>query len=99
MGNVLDHLLKIEAEASAMVFEAQAEADRRISENEEKNRLCYEERLKLEIQKQESLLETEKKRINDQYQKALDDYREEISRVNINEQRFSVLLNEYLKNG
>ncbi|MDR2259009.1 MAG: hypothetical protein LBE14_07665, partial [Treponema sp.] len=40
---LLTHLLKIEAEAAALVNEAQAEADRRAGEGEKTNRARYEE--------------------------------------------------------
>jgi F0F1-type ATP synthase membrane subunit b/b' len=36
--DVLQHLLHLEAEASALVDDAQAEADRRVSEGEKQNR-------------------------------------------------------------
>ena len=42
-GSVLQHLLEIESEAAALVDNAQAEADRRLKEAEEQNRLRYEQ--------------------------------------------------------
>jgi len=92
----LEHLLKIEAEAAALVSNAQTEIDRRIRENEEKNRIAFEEYYKAEILKQQELLKIEKDKVNSQYQKSLDDYREEISCINADERRFSALLNEYI---
>ena len=94
--NVLDHLLKVEAEAAALVTDAQNEADRRIHENEEKNRAVFEERLKEETHIQELALKKEKEEISVSYQTALDDFREEIKSVNADERRFRALLNEYL---
>jgi len=96
MGNVLDHLLKVEADASALVNDAQNEADRRVRGNEEKNRIAFEERIKTEIQEHEKIFNNEKERINNQYNKALQEYRDEISTVTVDEERFSGLLNEYL---
>ena len=96
MGNVLDHLLKVEAEASALVNDAQNEADKRIRENEEKNRIAFDEKIKLEIQTQESIFNSEKEKTNSQYYQALQEYRDEISKIIIDEERFSGLLNEYL---
>ena len=95
-GDVLDHLLKIEAEAADLVTNAQNEADRRTRENEEKNRAAYEEHFKAEIQKRELALKKEKEKINDQYHEALNKYHEEVLRVNTDERRFSALLNEYI---
>ncbi|MCL2759550.1 MAG: hypothetical protein FWD22_05000 [Treponema sp.] len=100
MGNTtLEHLLEVEAEASAMVENAQKEADKRIRENEEKNRKAYEDRLKIELQKCELTLKEEKEKIKELYQKTLDEYRREIFGIKPDEQGFSALLNEYLKKG
>jgi len=92
----LDHLLKIEAEASSLVNDAKTEADRRIRENEEKNRMAYEERFKEEAQKREASLKEEKDRLKNQYQEILEKYREELSGVNADEQRFLSLFNQYV---
>jgi len=94
--NTLDHLLEIEAEAAALVNDAQTEADRRIRENENKNQTSYEERIKAEISAQQTRLEKERDIIKSNYQKALDDYKKEISNLNIDTQRFSSLVNQYL---
>jgi len=95
--NTLDHLLQIEAKAAALVNDAQAEADRRIHESEEKNRAAYEERFRAEVQAKETSLKKEKEKIKARYDKELEDYRNEISGVNVNVQGFSSLLNDYLK--
>jgi len=94
--STLGHLLEIEAEAAALVNEAQEEADRRIHENEEKNRADFDRQLKEKIKLRELSLEEEKEKINIQYQKELDDFRREMSGVNADETRFFSLLNEYL---
>jgi len=79
-----------------LVDDAQHEADRRVRENEEKNRIAFEDRIKIEIQTQESIFNNEKEKINNQYNQALREYRDEISTVTVDEERFSGLLNEYL---
>ena len=94
--NTLNHLLKIEAEAAALVNDAQTEADRRIHENEEKNRAVYEERFRAEAQMRELSLKKEKDRLRRQYQTALEEYRKEISSVNVDMQCFSNLFNEFI---
>jgi vacuolar-type H+-ATPase subunit H len=94
--NTLDHLLQIETRASALVNDAQAEADRRIHENEEKNHTLYEERYRAKVQELEASLKEEKEKIKIRYQKELDEYREEISMVDVNVESFSALLNDYL---
>jgi len=93
--SVLDILLKVEAEAAALVNDAQIEADRRIHDNEEKNRVFFDEQIKKEIQKQEVILNSEKEKINSAYENALKNYRDEIKNINADEDRFCVLLNKY----
>jgi len=94
--NTLDHLLEIEAKAAALVNDAQEEAEKRIHENEIKNQTAYEDRFKEEAQKLEDSLIKEKERLREQYKQTLDEYRNEISGININIDRFSSLLNKYL---
>ncbi|MDR0301676.1 MAG: hypothetical protein LBI04_05090 [Treponema sp.] len=96
--NTLEHLLKIEAQAAALVNDAQAEADRRIHENEENNRKTYEERYRVETQKRESAFRKEKEKIKEQYQKMLEDYRNGISTAKTDVEKFSALFNEYVSN-
>jgi len=96
MGNTLDHLLKVEAEAAALVSDAQTEADRRIHENEDRNRVAYEERLKAEAVSHRLSLEKEKDIIKNQYKAAFDAFKKKISNVNVNEESFFELFNQYL---
>ena len=92
----LDYLLKIEGEAAALVNDAQAEADRRIHENEEKNRRAFEDRFREEVRVQEASLEKEKEKLKEQYHRALEDFREDISYLETDIEKFSVLLNNYI---
>ena len=94
--SVLDHLLKVEADAAALVSDAQNEADRRIHENEERNRAAYDKRLKEEILKQELSLAKEKENTGRLYKEALNKFHEEIKNINADEDSFRALLNEYL---
>jgi len=94
--NTLEHLLKIEAEAAALVNDAQAEADRRIHENEEINRKNYEERFKVEAQMREAALRKEKDKIKEQYRQMLEDYRNGISTAKTDVEKFSALFNRYV---
>jgi len=94
--SVLDHLLKVEAEAAALVSDAQNEADRRIRDNEEKNRALCEERLKEQIHIHELSFKEEKENIDRRYNEALDKFREELKNVNADESCFRALLNGYL---
>ena len=97
--NTLEHLLEIETSAAALVNDAQEEADRRIRENEEKNRITFEERLKNESKARQVMFEKDKELIKENYQKDLDEYRREISNIDVNEQEFSDLLNNYINKG
>lgn len=94
--NTLDRLLQIEARAAALVSDAQEEAGRRLQDSEEKNQKTYEDRFRTEIQKLETSLQKGREKIKLQYQNALDEYRKELSGAEVNTERFSALLNEYL---
>ena len=96
--NTLSHLLEVEAAAAALVKDAQEEADKRIRENEEQSRIAYENRCKEEVNTQELLQIKHQEEINKQYKETLDEYCIEISKVHVNNDKFSALLNEYLEN-
>jgi len=89
---VIDHLLKIESEAAALVNDAQAEADNRITEAEKQNRAVYEKRFLEENQRLEKEFLQSKELARQQYRKELETYKEKISSVNVNNDRFSALL-------
>jgi vacuolar-type H+-ATPase subunit H len=89
---VLDHLLKIEAEAAALVNEAQAEADNRITEAEKQNRAAYDKRFVEENQRLEKGFLQSKELAREQFRKELETYKEKISSVQVNNDRFSSLL-------
>jgi vacuolar-type H+-ATPase subunit H len=96
MENTLDYLLQVEAKAAAMISEAQAEADKRIHDNEEKQHAVYEECFKVEVQAQEVLLQENNEKIKVQYQQKLDEYRNEISSIDINKELFFETLNKFI---
>ncbi len=89
---VLDHLLKIESEAAALVDDAQAEADNRITEAEKKNRAAFDKRFVEENQRLEKEFLQSKELARQQYQKELETYKEKISSIPVNNDRFSALL-------
>ena len=94
--SALDYLLKVEAEASAIVNETQEEADRRIRENEEKNRAVFDEQYKARFLKHQSDFKKAAEEIKIKYQTALDEYRVEISQIKADTREFANLLEEYL---
>jgi vacuolar-type H+-ATPase subunit H len=95
-GNTLDHLLKIEEKAAALVSDAETEALKRIHDAEEKCRADYEERMKEASRTFEASLKDEENKTKERYRKALEDYRSEISGIQADEKRFAALFNEYL---
>jgi len=94
--NTLDHLLEIEASAAAIVEDAQKEAEKRIHENEEKNRVIFDERYKAEIKNHLTMLNEEIDRIKIQYNKELDKYRGEIAGLNVDKEAFCALFSKYI---
>jgi vacuolar-type H+-ATPase subunit H len=93
---VLDHLLKIEQEAAALVNDAQAEADKRITEAEKHNRGDYDERLREENVILENGFLQSKELARGRYQEELEAYKAKISSVNVNNDRFSALLDSLI---
>jgi len=89
---VIDHLLKIESEATALVNDAQAEADKRITEAEKQNRAAYEKRFREENERLEKGFLESKELARREFQKELDTYKDKISSVPVNNDRFSALL-------
>jgi vacuolar-type H+-ATPase subunit H len=90
--DILQHLLEIEGEAAVLVNDAQAEADKRIKEAEEQNRLAYDG----EYQNLIAELETEyKKELNaarTEYDKFLDEYRQSLDAMPRDNGAFSALI-------
>jgi F0F1-type ATP synthase membrane subunit b/b' len=89
---ILGHLLKIESEAIALVHDAQAEADRRVLEAEKLNHAAYDERYAAENEKLENEFRQLQEEVRRQYQAELDAYRQELSSVNVDTDRFADLL-------
>jgi vacuolar-type H+-ATPase subunit H len=89
---VLDHLLKIESEAAALVNDAQAEADRRMTEAEKQNRAAYDSRFREESESLEKGFLQAKEQARQRYQEELETYKAKISSVHVDNDRFSALL-------
>jgi len=93
---VIDHLLKIESEAAALVNDAQAEADKRVTEAEKQNRAAYEKRFREENERLEKGFLEAKEQARQEYKKELETYTEKISSIEINNDRFSALLDSFI---
>jgi vacuolar-type H+-ATPase subunit H len=94
--DVLGHLLQIEAEAAALVDDAQAEADKRIAGDEKRNRLNYDETFSKEAGALDEEYRKETTALREDYQKQLNAYREHISAMQVNETAFFCLLKDLL---
>jgi F0F1-type ATP synthase membrane subunit b/b' len=95
--DVLRHLLQVEAEASALVDDAQAEADRRIAEGEKQNRALFEEQhsrliTDLEQQSAEAL-----SRLKGDSKKELDAYRESLEALPLDRDAFGRAMDGFLR--
>jgi hypothetical protein len=98
-GELLGHLLKIEADAAALADEAQAEADRRISEGERKNRASYEDSYSRKGAALEAAYLQEIKTVKDRYNRELEACRSELEGIKTEQDRFSALMSEFLIKG
>jgi vacuolar-type H+-ATPase subunit H len=89
--NILQHLLEVEGKAASLVNDAQEEADRRIKEAEEQNRLVFDG----EYQKLTAELETECQKELDktkaEYDKSLDEHRESLDAMPRDNNAFSAM--------
>ncbi|MDR1903218.1 MAG: hypothetical protein LBQ88_13180 [Treponema sp.] len=94
--DVLGHLLQIEAEAAALVDDAQAEADKRIAEAEKHNRLNYNETFSREAGVLDDEYRRETVTIREDYQKQLNAYHEYLLSIQVNEAVFFRLLENLL---
>ena len=88
--------MKIEAEAAALVEDAQSEAEKRIHQSEEKNRVLFDELFKIEVEMREKFLKKEIEKTKMRYQQTLEKYKEKISGVSVDEKHFMSLFNEFL---
>jgi F0F1-type ATP synthase membrane subunit b/b' len=97
--NVLGHLLKIEAEASALVDDAQAEADRRVAEAEKRNRSRYDEGYGRRAAELEAAYSGEINQVRADYRNRVEEYRKSLEAISTDQGRFSALLDELLAKG
>jgi F0F1-type ATP synthase membrane subunit b/b' len=89
--DVLRHLLDVEAQASSLVDEAQAEADRRVSESEKENRAGYDERYGLLAAKLNGEYEAAVLAVKEDYARQLDAYSSSLAAMPVDGAAFSAL--------
>ena len=93
---ILQHLLSLEAQAAALVNEAQAEADRRVAEGEKQNRAIHDEAYAREVEGLESDYAQNLASIKENYQRQLDEYRDSLKNVTLNTGAFFSMAEDLL---
>ena len=93
---ILQHLLSLENEATAMVDDAQAEADRRVAEGEKQNRARYDETYAKEVEALEASFVEKIALTRDNYRKELEAYHDSLKNVPLDREAFFSLAEELL---
>ncbi|MCL2138192.1 MAG: hypothetical protein FWH41_01515 [Treponema sp.] len=93
---VLDHLLKIEAKAAALVNDAQIEAKKKIIEAEKKNQIKFEEVYQEEVKKLDRNFIEFKNNTKMEYQEELKAFSEKISSFWVDTEKFFAMLDEFI---
>ena len=93
---ILQHLLNLEKEASLMVHDAKAEADRRISGGEKQNRIRFEEAYAREVKSLESQYNQKFAAIKENFRQQLELYRESLRTQPVDMKAFSSLAEKLL---
>jgi len=88
----LSHLLKIEADADSLIDDAQAEADRRVTEGEKKNRAAYDQEYQKGAAVEEAEFRQEIDAVRENCQKELAAYRQMLNAIKADNAGFSGLL-------
>ncbi|GHV75379.1 hypothetical protein AGMMS49942_02000 [Spirochaetia bacterium] len=88
---VLQHLLDVESQAAGLVDEAQAEADRRVSEGEKENRARYDERYGLLAAELSGEYEAAVLAVKEDYTRQLEAYSSSLAAMGIQRDAFSAL--------
>jgi regulator of protease activity HflC (stomatin/prohibitin superfamily) len=94
--DLLHHLLEVEAQAAALVEDAQSEADRRIVENEKQCRAAYDEAYTREAEELEKRYQQEYEAVKAEYQHRLAAYRESLGAMPVYGDNFSKLVESLL---
>ena len=93
---ILQHLLDLENEAAAMVNDAQAEADRRVTEGEKQNRANYDGVYAAEIAALDASFAESIAAVKEEYKKQLEEYHKSLKSVSLDMAAFSELAEELL---
>ena len=93
---ILQHLLSLEKKANTLIYEAQAEADRKVAEGEKQNRTRYEESYAREVELLENDYKQNLSRIREKYRQQLELYGESLKTQSIDMQAFTSLAESLL---
>ena len=93
---VLQHLLNLESKAAGLVNDAQAEADRRVSEGEKQNRAHYDEVYSVEAAELEASYAQNIARVKKDYSTQLQEYQESLKSIPLDRAAFSSLAEKLL---
>jgi hypothetical protein len=94
--NVLQHLLKVEAEAASLAKDAAEEANKRLAEAEKQNRLLYDEQYAQKTAVLEAAYKADIAVVKDVYQKQLGDFYQKLDGIKTDFGNFSRLLESLL---
>ena len=94
--DVIGHLIQIESEAADMLLNAQAEADKRITEAKQKADTIYKEKYEELIKTLENDFFQQKSEIDSNYDKNFEEFRATISTVNQDKRALNTKLESYL---
>jgi vacuolar-type H+-ATPase subunit H len=94
--DVLQHLLEIEAKASVLVDDAQAEAGRRLKETEERNRSSYDQQYRSLVKELDREYEEQIGAVRSEYRQALDAYRTSLDTMPVNAEAFCTMVSSLL---
>jgi len=94
--DVLQHLLDLENRAAALVNDAQAEADRRLSEGEKENRARYDEVYSTEVAELEASYAQNIATVKADYSSQLEAYLESLRSISLDKAAFSSLAEKLL---
>jgi hypothetical protein len=93
--NVLQRLLCLEAEAAALIKDANAEANHRLSDEEKICRAYFEKAYSAETASLEALYINEIKAIKEEYKKQLEAYRESLASSSVDKAAFFILAEQF----
>ena len=97
--DVLRHLLEVESNAASLVNDAQAEADKRVAENEKQNRSRFDDKYNQEVSLLEKNYQDAISKVKDEYDEDLRAYRESFKNEKINRDAFIGLAESFLFKG